>query len=45
MSDIEKLKECITTFRKANTDLDAKLKQIEADNRQARQAAKDKLNR
>ena len=45
MSDIKKLEECLKEYRKANKGLDDKLKQIEADNRQARQEAKDKLNR
>ncbi len=45
MSDIAKLKDSITEYRKANKVLDDKLKQIEADNRHARQVIKDKLNR
>lgn len=37
MSDAQKLKDCLLEYRKANKELDDKLNEIEADNRQARQ--------
>lgn len=45
MSDAQKLKDCITEYRKANKRLDDKLNEIEADNRQRRQAQEAESNR
>ena len=42
MSDAQKLKDCITDYRKANKDLDDKLSKIEEENRQIRQEATGK---
>lgn len=44
MSDAQKLKDCITEYRKANQDLDEKLNKVEADNRQSRQEAEAQSN-
>ncbi len=45
MSDVEKLKDCIAEYRKANKNLDDKLKAIETVRQQDRQVEKDKQSR
>lgn len=45
MSDVQKLKDCIIEYRKANKELDEQLTKIEDDSRQARQDVEDKQSR
>jgi len=45
MSDAQKLKDCITEYRKANAELDKRLRKAEQDNRQARQEQEAELSR
>lgn len=45
MSDVQKLKDCIAEFRKANTNLDVKLKEAEERIRESRQNAREQSNR
>ncbi len=45
MSDAKKLIDCIDEYRKANKNLDEKLKAVEQARQAARQVEKDKQNR
>jgi len=45
MSDVQKLKDAITEYHKANKGLDDKLNKIEENNRQRRQAQEESQRR
>ena len=45
MSDVQKLKDCIAEYRKANKELDERLKTVEEQNRQTRQEQRERLSR
>jgi len=45
MSDVQKLKDAIGEYRKANKELDDKLNKVEENTRQLRREQAEKLNR
>jgi len=45
MSDAQKLKDCITEYRKANKAIDDRLNKIEAERRRVRREVEEQLRR